>query len=317
MNRIDRLLALLIFLQSRRFVLAQEISERFSTSMRTVYRDIRALQETGVPVIFETGRGYSIQEGYHLPPVMFSRQEATALFTATKMARKLTDLSVQNNLDSVLEKVKAVIRYSDKEFIEAVENQILILHPTVHNPEEFPNNFLPKIQKALVEKVKISIKYMSPYKSITEDRKIEPVGLCFYGGRWHLVAFCLLRNEYRDFRLDRIKSLYLTDEKVVSEHPALSEYFPLSGNTSEYFPVVLHFKKPLKPSIAEQKYYYGFMKEVDMETYIEMTFFVNSAEWIANWILNQGSDVSIHEPHMLVEFIKQRVAELFQLYNSN
>ena len=85
MNRIDRLAAILIQLQSKRLVKAQEIADKFDISLRTVYRDVKALEEGGVPVIGEAGSGYTLMEGYRLPPVMFSQEEATALLTASKL----------------------------------------------------------------------------------------------------------------------------------------------------------------------------------------------------------------------------------------
>ncbi len=91
MNRIDRLAAIVIQLQSRRVVKAQDIAEKFSISLRTVYRDIHALEEAGVPVAGEAGIGYRLMEGYKLPPVMFTQDEASALLTAAKLMQSMSD----------------------------------------------------------------------------------------------------------------------------------------------------------------------------------------------------------------------------------
>lgn len=91
MNRIDRLAAILIQLQSRPLVKAQDLATKFSISLRTVYRDIRALDEGGVPVIGEAGSGYRLMEGYKLPPVMFNQDEASALLTAAKLMQSMSD----------------------------------------------------------------------------------------------------------------------------------------------------------------------------------------------------------------------------------
>jgi len=93
MNRIDRVSAILIHLQTKKIVKAQEIADRFSISLRTVYRDIKALEESGVPVGGEAGVGYQLMEGYRLPPVMFTKEEAIAFLTAEKMVEILTDAS--------------------------------------------------------------------------------------------------------------------------------------------------------------------------------------------------------------------------------
>ncbi|MGN6420304.1 MAG: helix-turn-helix transcriptional regulator, partial [Pseudobacter sp.] len=127
MNRIDRLHAILTHLQSKRRVTAQEIADRFNISLRTVYRDVKALDESGVPVIGEAGSGYSIMEGYRLPPVMFSQQEANALLIGGKLAEKLTDGSVRQHFEAALFKVKAVLRSTDKENLDRLTNQIEVL----------------------------------------------------------------------------------------------------------------------------------------------------------------------------------------------
>src|SRR6201995_1545562 len=115
MNRIDRGSAILIQLQSRRVVKASDIADRFGISLRTVYRDIKTLEEAGVPIIGEAGVGYSIVDGYRLPPVMFTREEATAFLTAEKFVEKLTDTSTASHYQSAMYKVRAVIKTSEKD----------------------------------------------------------------------------------------------------------------------------------------------------------------------------------------------------------
>src|ERR1043166_4121082 len=124
MNRIDRLAAIFLQLQSKRLVKAQDIAEKFSISLRTVYRDIRALEEGGVPIIGEAGVGYSLMQGYKLPPVMFNRDEASALLTAAKLVQSKTDAHTAKHYNSALDKIKAVLRFSEKEHIEEIDEHI-------------------------------------------------------------------------------------------------------------------------------------------------------------------------------------------------
>ncbi|MGZ4000778.1 MAG: helix-turn-helix transcriptional regulator, partial [Mucilaginibacter sp.] len=118
MNRIDRISAILIQLQSRRVVKASDIAERFNISLRTVYRDIRTLEEAGIPLIGEAGVGYSIMDGYRLPPVMFTREEATAFLTAEKLMEKLTDPSSDENYKSAMYKIRSVLRMAEKDYLD-------------------------------------------------------------------------------------------------------------------------------------------------------------------------------------------------------
>src|SRR5450432_360136 len=118
MNRIDRLFGILILLQSKKYVTAEKIADKFQISVRTVYRDIKALGEQGIPVSFEQPRGYFIVQGYFLPPVAFTSEEANALLLMESVVYGFTDKSIQTHYTNALNKVKAVLRNTQKENLE-------------------------------------------------------------------------------------------------------------------------------------------------------------------------------------------------------
>src|ERR1700712_3956187 len=127
MTRIDRISAILIQLQSRRVVKASDIAERFGISLRTVYRDVKTLEEAGIPIIGEAGVGYSIMDGYRLPPVMFTREEATAFLTAEKFVEKLTDSTTMKHHQSAMYKVRAILKTAEKDALEDLDGSIEVL----------------------------------------------------------------------------------------------------------------------------------------------------------------------------------------------
>src|SRR6187431_461604 len=132
MNRIDRLAAILIQLQSRPLVKAQDIAEKFSISLRTVYRDVKALEEAGVPVIGEAGTGYRLMEGYKLPPVMFNQDEASALLTASKLMQSMSDENSARHYVSALDKIRAVLRVAEKDHLDEIDQHIAVIsHPAI------------------------------------------------------------------------------------------------------------------------------------------------------------------------------------------
>ncbi|MCB8965106.1 MAG: YafY family transcriptional regulator [Bacteroidales bacterium] len=313
MNRIDRLAAIITFMQSRRLITAQQIADRFEISLRTVYRDINALMESGIPIAGEAGRGYSIESGYHLPPVMFTREEAAAMITAGKMAEKFTDISLNQNYSSALEKVKAVMRFSDKEFLEKLDTQILVIYPSPQKAE-FPNCYMTHIQKALSQNNVIILDYISNSKNENTKREIEPVGICFYGGKWHLLAYCRLRKDYRDFRVDRIKHLTVGTEVFRTNHPALNELITRFADNASNIRVTLRFPKFLYSKIGDHKYYYGFIDETIDEYSFTMTFLTDSLEWMEHWLLSLGKNVEIIEPKRLIDSMRARVKELYSYY---
>src|SRR5476651_2141904 len=152
MNRIDRISAILIQLQSRRVVKAGDIAERFGISLRTVYRDVKTLEEAGIPIIGEAGVGYSIMDGYRLPPVMFTKEEATAFLTAEKFMEKLTDAITEESYKSAMYKVRAVLRTTDKDYLEQIDQRIAVLKSRRSGNSRPGINPIQNILKGISEK---------------------------------------------------------------------------------------------------------------------------------------------------------------------
>lgn len=221
MNRIDRLMALLITLQSKKFVSAEAIAERYSTSIRTVYRDIKALSETGVPIGFENGKGYFIMPGYFVPPVSFTPEEANAMILMDAIAHRFTDRSIQKHYRSAVEKVSSVLKTGQRDKTDFLRMQIMASRPTC-----LDNNFeyLSEIQNSISNRVILKMEYQN-YEEKFSVREIEPIGMVFYSMNWHVMAWCWERKEYRDFRLSRIRKLISTGKEYrKKDHPELDEY---------------------------------------------------------------------------------------------
>src|SRR3546814_498368 len=125
-KRFDRIVSIYIQLQSKRVVKAQELADRFCVSLRTIYRDIRSLEQAGVPIFGEAGAGYSIVDGYRLPPVLFTHEEAMSFVGAQKLMGKFMDRRLQEHYDTALYKIKAVLRMSEKDSLSAIESKIVM-----------------------------------------------------------------------------------------------------------------------------------------------------------------------------------------------
>src|SRR6266496_4900986 len=305
MNRIDRLAAILIQLQSRRLVKAQDIAEKFSISLRTVYRDIHALDEAGVPVIGEAGVGYKLMEGYKLPPVMFNQDEASALLTAAKLVQLKTDASISKHYISALDKIKAVLRVSEKDHIEEIDEHIAVMtHPAiVHKPQE--ELHLQPLLKAIGASSIIEINYTSIEKNETTRRKVEPVGIYNLGNHWYLIAFCQLRNDYRNFRTDKIENLVITEEIISKTHPPLQSFISEMSAERQVQKVVIDVEADIVKYLGEQKYYNGFVKEEKKDEYVRMTFLTGSLMGFSRWYMLFGDHAKIVEPTELNEMISE------------
>lgn len=310
MNRIDRLHAILTHLQSKKRVTAQHIADRFNISLRTVYRDIRALNESGVPVIGEAGTGYSIMEGYRLPPVMFTQEEAAALLFGAKLVQKMTDLSVQKNFDDALYKIQAVLRSADREFIEQLlpNVEVSVSGIPVHEPA---SRHLSLLQKAVAGKQVVHLRYRSNYDSITE-RDIEPVGLWHYGQNWHLIGWCRLRNEYRDFRVNRMLQAQLKEETFTSRsYESLKDYISSFSDISTYVQeAVILMDKEVTRHLSDARYQYGFVKQEDLGDKVRMHFLTSSFEYFGRWLLMFTDAVTIESPEPLQKIMQSLTNEL-------
>lgn len=303
MNRIDRLAAIVIQLQSRRLVKAQDIADRFLISLRTVYRDIRALEEAGVPVIGEAGTGYKLMEGYKLPPVMFNQDEASALLTAAKLVKSKTDANIAKHYTSALDKIRAVLRTAEKDHVDEIDEHIAVItHPSfMYEPRE--DLHLQSLLKAISTSSVIQINYTSIEKNETTERKVEPIGIYYMGSHWYLVAWCRLRKDYRNFRTDKIDKLIITEESISQAHPPLQTFINKTSAEKEVREVVIDVEPRVVKYLGEQKYYSGYVKEEVAGEYIRMSFLTGSLMGFARWFLLFGDHAKIVKPAELNEVV--------------
>ena len=217
-TRLSRLTAILT--QTKRLVTATALASKFSVSVRTIYRDIRALEQAGVPIITEEGKGYLLMEGYTIPPLMFTEAQANALIIAEQLVLKNKDTSFIIDYSAAIEKIKAVLRYSQKDKANLLSERTQF--EQIKSLERNSSN-LSDLQFALTNFLQTKIDYINA-EGKTTTRIIEPFAL-LSTENWLLLAKCRLRKEFRYFRLDRIKKLQLLTEKFEPHQMTLQEFF--------------------------------------------------------------------------------------------
>ncbi|RBQ06855.1 helix-turn-helix transcriptional regulator [Pedobacter miscanthi] len=220
-KRLSRLTAILTQLQTKRLLTAPELAVRFSVSVRTIYRDIKALEQAGVPVLTEEGKGYRIMEGYKIPPVMFTESQANALILAEQLVLKNKDASFIKDYLEAIDKIKAVLGHKVKDKVNLLAERTRF---TQNFNNERNSNNLSDLQFALTNFYVTRIDYTNE-ASQTSSRLIEPFALLSTQENWLLVAWCRLRNAFRYFRLDRIKKLEMLSEKFNPHKMTLQEFF--------------------------------------------------------------------------------------------
>lgn len=315
MNRIDRLQAILIQLQSKRVITAQEMADRFEVSLRTIYRDITALEAGGVPIGAEAGIGYFLSQGYHLPPVMFTREEASALLMAGKIFEKHTDKILQSHFTDALYKVKAVLDMDKKEELDDLESKISIDPFGWQFKDHSANIMVSKIQSILPHKKLAKIFYHAAYSGESNERIVEPIGLCFYSNQWHLIAFCQLRNDYRDFRTDRIEKLEIVPGSFSrKDHISLQNYLDKLQHGTDVEIAKVLFEKDHVKYIDEIKFQFGWVDEKEIGDRVEMKFAVMSQDLLARWLLMSGKHFEVVSPESLKIKVRELVHELHQAH---
>lgn len=307
MNRIDRVTAILIQLQSKRVVKAQEMADRFSISLRTVYRDIKTLEESGVPLAGEAGVGYSIMEGYRLPPVMFTREEALAFLTAEKMVEKLTDPSSAEQYRSAMFKIKSVLRYAEKDLLDNLSNYIEVVENPYLPAAENKQVHLQTILSSIAGKQILDIGYFANHTQQYSNRDVEPVGIYFQGGYWYMIAYCRLRKDYRSFRTDRISYVNLTGDHFDKQHPSLKSFLAKMNKEEKMFTIIIQVDKSVLKYFGDQKFYNGFVSQKEVKGKMQMTFITASLMGFAKFYLLYGEYADIISPPGLKELVKNNL----------
>ncbi|WP_316751619.1 YafY family protein [Pedobacter gandavensis] len=312
-KRFDRIVAILIQLQSSRIVKAQELADRFQVSLRTIYRDIRSLESSGVPIVSEAGSGYSIMEGYRLPPVMFTREEAGSFVAAEKLMQQMTDKTLGAYFSSAMFKVKSVLRNKDKDWISALESQILVNPSQVLFNKNVPDA-LEVIMESIAEQKQLILWYQAVEADQASQRTIESVGLFHENNFWYVLGYCHLRQDYRQFRTDRIAQIRRTAEPYLKAHGALEEYRNMGCHVEEKICVRILIDRKTAKYLQSSRKNYGFVEEKIMGAQVEMTFMINRTDQgFARWYLMFGDVAEILEP----EYMKLRVHELAKKVMAN
>lgn len=308
-KRFDRIVAILVQLQSKRIVKAQELADRFEVSLRTIYRDIRTLEACGVPIVSEAGVGYSIMEGYRLPPVMFTKEEAGSFVAAEKFMQKFLDKSLGSYHESAMFKIKSVLRGREKDWVSALESQISVDPSRELFNKDIPNA-LEVLFESIAEKKQVFLKYRSLHSEAPSERYIEPVGVFHENEFWYIFGYCHERNDYRQFRTDRMLLIKRTDRPFTREHGTIDEHRKKREEHAK-IKVVIRVDKSVARYIGSGRNNYGLVSEKIKGDFVEMTFMTEDIEnWFPRWYIMFGDYADIIEPARLKDRVKEIVGAM-------
>lgn len=310
LKKLDRVTAILTQLQSKPIVRAQDLANKFQVSIRTIYRDVKTLENAGIPIVGEAGSGYYLMEGYKLPPIMFTKEEVLSFITAEKLMQKFLHQSLGIHYQNAMIKLRSVLKYSDKSLIENIENQIDVYNDCNDSETENIRNIIPIILESIAEKKQLKIEYKTA-DSIISSRNIEVVGIFYEFNCWYMMAFCTLRNDFRQFRVDRIFQIIKTENSFSNEYGQINDY--KKNSYGDKIKVRILIEKMAVSFMQNSKKYYGWVEEFDRENEVEMIF---ETAWIdegfPRWLVTFADYVTVLEPESLKFSFKNLLNKIIQ-----
>jgi predicted DNA-binding transcriptional regulator YafY len=328
MNRTDRLLAIILELQGKGRQRAEDLAETFETSKRTIYRDIQALGEAGVPIISIPGFGYSLMKGYFLPPLSFTTDEATMLILGSDLMAQSFDAQYRSAALAASRKIENVLPEKLRDEVRYLQDSIrFVTTNAMEQPTETEK--LLQLRRAVIQRNTIRFRYFTRHPSSTAEsegksvvsvhhrtssattapvqstREADPYGLVHFLNAWHVIAYCHLRQDIRNFRLDRIDDLVLLPKTF--QRPANFKMGESQSGQRRRMLVRALFDKEVARWVREFRSYY-ITSEEETPDGLLVTLKPHQESEVLQWLLSWGSHVRVLEP----ETLRQRIAQQAQ-----
>ncbi len=311
MNKTDRLLAIVLELQGKGKQRAEDLAKTFETSKRTIYRDIEALCEAGVPLLSIPGRGYSLMEGYFLPPLSFSTDEATMLLLGSEFMAQNFDAQYRVAAHAASRKITSVLPEQLRDDVAYLQKSIRFI-TAEQRPAEVM--MLQQVRRAIIERVTVRFTYSKRYGQSGQDtqttRNADPYSLVYVTGTWHMTAYCHMRKDIRIFRLDRMDALEVLPQAFVRQpHIVLEEH---QGRQRDITVRVL-FDHEVVRWVHEARNYFIVAEEAAAEGLL-VTLQIRQESDIVQWLLGWGQHVRVLEPASLRQRLIDEAKGILERY---
>ena len=310
MNRMDRLLAIVLELQGKRTRRAEDLAATFEVSKRTIYRDMEALCEAGVPLIAVPGRGYALIEGYFLPPLSFTEDEAAMLLLGSDFIARHFDAQYRLAAQSAGRKIEAVLPEKLGQQVAYLRSNILSISDETRHPET-----VLQLRRAILEQKTVRFSYHTRFTdegdSAESMRDADPYGLYFAADTWYLTAYCHTRQERRHFRLDRMRRLEVL-EKTFARPP---DFHMERIETEEKRQIVIRalFDPAVTPWVNESRSFYIAAREETAEGLL-VTLRARHENEVLPWLLGWGGPVRVLEPPSLQNRLVEEARKIVEKY---
>lgn len=318
MNKTDRLLAIVLELQGKGRQRAEDLAETFETSKRTIYRDIEALCEVGIPIVSVPGQGYSLMKGYFLPPLSFTSDEATMLLLGSDFIAQHFDAQYRLAAQSASRKIVGVLSEQHRDTVRSLQKRIRFIASNANKAEDdAETTLLQQLRRAIIECVTVRFTYHTRHRKDEDSndaaptiREANPYGLVHLHESWHLSAYCHLRNDIRIFRLDRIENLELLPQTF--QCPADFE-MRRSDERHKDMTVRAVFDAEVARWVRESHFYFIVALEETVDGLL-VTLNARQESDVLSWLLGWGRHVCILEPESLRQKLLAEISAIQKRY---
>jgi predicted DNA-binding transcriptional regulator YafY len=289
----------------------QELADLFEVSLRTIYRDLEAINRAGIPIVSYSGAngGYEIMEQYHINRQIVTRKDLHTIMNALKAIQSSLD---DPDLADLTVKVGALLTKSEQSQLEEA-GETLIFDTNIWRGGHVDRSMIARVRLAARNRFVILFEYTNS-EGMGELRTVEPIGLEWKGYTWYLYAYCRLRSDYRTFRLSRLKELVVSDERFIRRDLNLEDLDARWGkkDTAKLISMVLHFHPRVRDKVEE----YFPLEEITISEDGYLIVRTEHAEdvWLYGTLLSYGTDVTVLEPKHLADSIKERALKIYSLY---
>ena len=307
--RIDRMLGITVMLLNKDRVSAREIAEKYEVSVRTIYRDIEAINMAGIPVVAHSGinGGFGIMKNFKLDRQLLTFQDMLSILSALKGINTTLE---DRDLDTAIEKITNLVpREKTPELQQYLQHVSVDIQPWGYRERQ--KKYVKVIHNAIVDLKLIEFTYNNSKGEIVK-RIVEPMTLLFKGYAWYLFAYCRLKNDYRLFRLSRIKNLELTDTTFKRKNVTYEEHSSSSFDRSSFIDLILKFDPSVKVRVEE--FFEDESIELADDGYLIVKLSLPEDEWIYSTLLSFGECVEVLSPGHIREIIAEKAEKILAVY---
>ena len=300
MNRTDRLVAILLELQARGELRGEDLARHFEVSVRTIYRDLQALSEGGVPLVATPGKGYRLMEGYFLPPIAFTAGEAALLVLGGEFVRERVDPELRRAADAALSKLAGVLPADRRAAVDRWRHEMRFA-----GVPQMDESRLAQLRTAIQQRQLVRLDYHAYRRAGAERREVEPISLVYFERAWHLAGYCRLRQAPRLFHLARIDRLELLPERFVlgERHQLRGPRDTWKGATAE---ARVRFDRSVVRWVRERQQFSFLREEADDDGEPVFVYALRPGDELLTWLLSWGAAATVLDPPEL----RARLAEV-------